>query len=626
LTVGHSREIPETDAYVVEQPSILIVEDERIVAEDLKETLKNFGYHVVAIAVSGEIAIERVNELRPDLILMDIHLAGKMNGIEAAEEILKHHNIPLIFLTAFADKELVSRAKLAGPYGYILKPYDEQELRISIEIAIYKHKLEKTLKESEERYRGFVQNFLGIAFRISPEFTPVFLHGAVEAITGYTEAEFKSSAPGWEHVIYSDDVTVVQEQNQKIRSVVGYSGSHEYRIVHKNGTVRWIYEMVQSIPDLSGALQFIQGARYDITERKNTEEFLKKMNEELEIRVRERTESLNQQVQFLQQMIDTLPSPIFYKNPQGHYIGCNNAFESYVGYSKKEIINKTDADLFPVDLAEISNQKDVLLLKNRGIQVYQAKFMHADHTIRDVIFKRATFNDTNGNIGGLIGVMLDITDRIRTEEALKESERRFRGVVHDQTELIYRYRNDRTVLFANEAFLKYFYTTSKDPVGYIFRLHIHPDDDAKVMEHFNALTPEHPVASIEHRMIMPDGSVRWQQWNNRAFFNESGKVTEYQSVGRDITDRKEIEQLQRESYQQIEMNLQQFAILNDHIRNPLSVIVLLTEMDAGPHSLQILEKSKEIDRIINQLDRGWLESEKIHQFLKKYYDIGEREK
>jgi len=624
--VGHSMEIPKTDAGSKEPPSILIVEDERIVAEDLKETLKNFGYRVVAIAVSGEIAIDRVNELHPDLILMDIHLAGKMTGIEAAEEILVHHDIPLIFLTAFADKELVSRAKLAGPYGYILKPYDEQELRITIEIALYKHKLEKTLRESEERYRGFVQNFLGIAFRLKPDFIHVFLHGAVEAITGYTEAEFRSSAPAWEHIIYADDVSVVQAQNQKIQSVPGYSGSREYRIVQKDGAVRWIYELVQGIPDLSGSLQFIQGSRYDITERKNAEEFLKKMNEELEIRVRERTESLNQQVQFLQQMIDTLPSPIFYKNPRGLYIGCNNAFESYIGYSKKEIINKTDADLFPADLAEITDQKDVLLLKNRGIQVYQAKFIHADHTIRDVIFKRATFNETQGNIGGLIGVMLDITDRIRAEEALRESERRFRGVVHDQTELIYRYRNDRTVLFANEAFLKYFYTTSKDPVGYIFRLHIHPDDEAKVMEHFNALTPQHPVASIEHRMIMPDGSVRWHQWNNRAFFDESGKVTEYQSVGRDITERKEIEQLQRESYQQIEKNLQQFAILNDHIRNPLSVIVLLTEMDAGSHCQQILEKSKEIDRIINQLDRGWLESEKIHQFLKRYYDIGEEKK
>ena len=624
--VGHSMEIPKTDAGSKEPPSILIVEDERIVAEDMKETLKNFGYRVVAIAVSGEIAIDRVNELHPDLILMDIHLAGKMTGIEAAEEILVHHDIPLIFLTAFADKELVSRAKLAGPYGYILKPYDEQELRITIEIALYKHKLEKTLRESEERYRGFVQNFLGIAFRLKPDFIHVFLHGAVEAITGYTEAEFRSSAPAWEHIIYADDVSVVQAQNQKIQSVPGYSGSREYRIVQKDGAVRWIYELVQGIPDLSGSLQFIQGSRYDITDRKNAEEFLKKMNEELEIRVRERTESLNQQVQFLQQMIDTLPSPIFYKNPRGLYIGCNNAFESYIGYSKKEIINKTDADLFPADLAEITDQKDVLLLKNRGIQVYQAKFIHADHTIRDVIFKRATFNETQGNIGGLIGVMLDITDRIRAEEALRESERRFRGVVHDQTELIYRYRNDRTVLFANEAFLKYFYTTSKDPVGYIFRLHIHPDDEAKVMEHFNALTPQHPVASIEHRMIMPDGSVRWQQWNNRAFFDESGKVTEYQSVGRDITERKEIEQLQRESYQQIEKNLHQFAILNDHIRNPLSVIVLLTEMDAGSHCQQILEKSKEIDRIINQLDRGWLESEKIHQFLKKYYDIGEEKK
>jgi PAS domain S-box-containing protein len=266
---------------------------------------------------------------------------------------------------------------------------------------------------------------------------------------------------------------------------------------------------------------------------------LKKINEELELRVRERTGSLDQQVQFLQQLIDTIPAPVYYKDTRGVYIGCNNAFEAYAGISKRGIIKKTDSDVFSPEFTALSSQKDDFLLNRHGIQVYQAKFVHSDKSVRDVIFKKATFNDTTGNIAGIIGVMLDITDRIHAEQALRESEERLRAVVQDQTELIYRYRNDRTVLFANQAFLQYFHTTAQDTIGYIFRIKIHPDDDARVREHFRSLTPDRPVASIEYRIIMPDGTVRSQQWINRAFFDDTGHVTEYQSVGRDIADRKE---------------------------------------------------------------------------------------
>jgi hypothetical protein len=121
---------------------------------------------------------------------------------------------------------------------------------------------------------------------------------------------------------------------------------------------------------------------------------------------------------------------------------------------------------------------------------------------------------------------------------------------------------------------------------------------------------------------MPDGSEQWQQWNNRAFFDRNGLVTEYLSVGRDTTERKEIEKIQKETYKQIENNLQQFAVLNDHIRNPLTVIMMLIDMEECSNKDKILKQALEIDRIISLLDRGWLESEKIRTFLKKYYEIG----
>jgi len=130
-------------------PAIFIVEDEAIVANDIKETLKSLGYSVPGIAKSGELAIEKVKETKPDLVLMDIHLAGTMDGIEAAGQIRSLHDIPVIYLTAHADTDLLERAEITEPYGYVLKPYDERELHSNIKMALYKHKIEREIKKRD---------------------------------------------------------------------------------------------------------------------------------------------------------------------------------------------------------------------------------------------------------------------------------------------------------------------------------------------------------------------------------------------------------------------------------------------------------------------------------------------
>ena len=132
--------------------NILIVENEQIVAMDIQNTLEHNGYQVAGHADRGEDAVKKAEELHPDLILMDISLKGEMDGIEAAKKIRARFDLPVIFLTAFADQSTTERARLAEPYGYLIKPFDERELVILIEMAIYKHEMEKKLRESEERY------------------------------------------------------------------------------------------------------------------------------------------------------------------------------------------------------------------------------------------------------------------------------------------------------------------------------------------------------------------------------------------------------------------------------------------------------------------------------------------
>lgn len=128
---------------------ILIVEDEQIVAEDLRQTLENMGYSIIGIVSSGEDAVETARREIPDLILMDIMLSGKMDGISATYQIRSEHDIPVIYVTAYADFPLIERAKVTEPFGYIVKPFNEREVQSNIEIALFKHRLEKEIRKRD---------------------------------------------------------------------------------------------------------------------------------------------------------------------------------------------------------------------------------------------------------------------------------------------------------------------------------------------------------------------------------------------------------------------------------------------------------------------------------------------
>lgn len=130
--------------------NIVVVEDESIVSKDIQQSLKKLGYTVVGAASTGEKAVELVDEHKPDLVLMDIMLKGQMSGIEAAGMIKERHNIPVIYLTAYADENTLSKAKVTEPYGYIIKPFKEVDIHTSIEMALYKHEKNKAIEEERD--------------------------------------------------------------------------------------------------------------------------------------------------------------------------------------------------------------------------------------------------------------------------------------------------------------------------------------------------------------------------------------------------------------------------------------------------------------------------------------------
>jgi PAS domain S-box-containing protein len=165
--------------------NILIVEDEAVVAADLAGKLERAGFRSVGIAADGEDAVEAAKTLGPDLVLMDIRLAGSMDGIKTAERIQASRNIPIVYLTAHSDMTTLRRAAATEPFGYILKPFEERDVTTQIEIALFKHQAERRLRESEERYRKLVETAMDSIITFDHAGMILSCNAATEHMFGY---------------------------------------------------------------------------------------------------------------------------------------------------------------------------------------------------------------------------------------------------------------------------------------------------------------------------------------------------------------------------------------------------------------------------------------------------------
>ncbi len=166
---------------------ILVVEDEAVVAEDLKQTLIGMGYDVPAVVCSGELFLDTTEEEQPDLILMDISLGRGDDGITVAERLCARFDIPMIYLSSHADDVTFQRSLLTGPFAFLLKPFDSLRLRQTIEIALAKHTVEKRLKESSEHYRTIFDVSGSAMMIVDEDGTIAMVNEEFEHLSGYTE-------------------------------------------------------------------------------------------------------------------------------------------------------------------------------------------------------------------------------------------------------------------------------------------------------------------------------------------------------------------------------------------------------------------------------------------------------
>ncbi|MFX0199559.1 MAG: PAS domain S-box protein, partial [Candidatus Hodarchaeota archaeon] len=407
---------------------------------------------------------------------------------------------------------------------------------IILDINIRK-KAEEAFHQSEERYRSFVKNFKGIAYRGNMDFTPLFFHGSVYELTGYTEEEFISGKLRWDQVIYPDDFQkLFTEDENKLHSISDYSYEREYRIVRKDGQIRWIHEVIQNICDGTGKPFNVQGTLYDITDRKKIEENLK-----------ESTDRFNQIAENAQEWIWEVDS-------KGLYTYSSPVVEEILGYKPEEIVGKKHFyDLFHPDQREE--------LKNAAFKTFADKLsfrefinlnMHKNGTPVWLSTSGVPMLDDKGTLRGYRGADTDITERELTLMNLQESEEYYRKLSENLPGIVYRVllrENKRMQFFNDMLVILTGYNVDELKEGEVCSIDyfIFPEDRQNVITVVKNAVRENKQFEVEYRFINKNGSIRHFIERGTPIKGKDRKPLFIDGVIFDITERKQAEkQLRKE--------------------------------------------------------------------------------
>ncbi|HSE84065.1 MAG TPA: response regulator [Thermodesulfobacteriota bacterium] len=233
---------------------IMIVEDEKIVARDIQNTLKNFGYDVSAVVASGEDAIQKVREVQPDLVLMDIVLKGNMDGVRTARKIYYDFNIPVIYVTAYADEGTLNRVKKTEPFGYILKAFQVKELHSAIEIALYRHRTDKKLKQTKKHLASALSGINDGVIATDTGGFITFMNPVAEALTALKKE--RALGRHWSGLFKMLDEGVRSSVESLLATTLEKGVAAKLNgkaiITDKNGTENFIHVSVAPIEDKKG--------------------------------------------------------------------------------------------------------------------------------------------------------------------------------------------------------------------------------------------------------------------------------------------------------------------------------------------------------------------------------------
>ena len=423
--------------------TVLIVEDDGILAIHLEDLLKRQGYTTLRPISSGEEAIVAVNSLKPSIILMDIELSGKMNGITAAEVISKTSDTPVIFLTGFSQDPMLEQAKFAAPYGYLVKPVPERELAATIEMALYKHQLDHQVKQSEARYRALIEQASDGIFLADMEGNYLEVNSAFCELLGYSRKELLRLK--MQDIIHAVDLATKPLKSLEFKA--GPETYYERRLNRKDGSSIPVEISRKILADGS-----YQGIVRDITQRKEEEE-----------KIRNSREALNKA-----QAVSHVGS--WEWNIQDDILTWSDEMYNIFGIDKENFTGKLDEVIFlrihPDDMEKVKQSNTSVKDEAKPIPL-EYRVVLPDKSVRDVWAEAGEMvTDESGKAIRLTGIVQDITERKKHEELTKSLENKFTKIFQITPDAIAITRlEDGKYIEVNESYSKTFGYPSWELIG-----------------------------------------------------------------------------------------------------------------------------------------------------------------
>lgn len=616
----------------VSQPTIMIVEDDALIAADLTNQLEGWGYRVSAAMTSAEEALNALEESRPDLILMDIVLEGRMDGIEAAETIKEKWGIPIVFLTAYAETERLQRAKLTCPYGYIVKPCQKQDLKITVEMALYvgnvdatKRRAEEALRESNATLRAFIDCSPLAIITMDPEGNVTQWNPSARRIFGWPE-----------HQVLGQFLPIVPEDQweahrlMRTRIMRGDAIKDvEVRCRKKDGSPIDICMSTAPLYDSRGQIKGIISMNADIGE-------CKWAGETLAARLRLMQFSANHTLEEV--LIATLDEAEALTDSRAgfyHFVAPDQKTISLQAWSTRTTSEMCQAvgKGMQYDIAKAGVWADGLytrqvVIHNDYASLPNKKGLPPGHVpvIRELVVpifrqdrivailgvgnKPSPYNDSDVRVTTLLADLAwEIVEHRRAEAALRLSEERYRDLVEGTDNLVTQVDAQGRFTFVNHMAQKVFGLSPEQCLGLSAFDFIHPDDRERTSLAFAGWLRDKPTSiTIENRQVSRDGQVRLMLWTSNPHYDQNGELVLINGIARDITDRKQAE-LERESL------ICELQVLNrevhHRIKNNFQVLISLLNMQLRKEKDSTLRNS--IQEIQGRLRAMALVNEELHQ-------------
>lgn len=556
---------------------VLIVEDELIIGIHLKNVLAARGYRVSGPVPSGEEAISLVETDPPDVLLLDIILDGALDGIKTYEQIRSRFDVPAIFLTAHSDTPTLQRAKETNPYGYVLKPINENELFSVIELALYKHGLERELKNSEEKFRALFDMSYNLFGMLSPEGLLLEMNTASREFTGVDLNDLQG-LPFWECPWFRD-LPLEQEKTHDfvMRAVKGETIREE--ILHRSadGSIRMIDFTLKPVKNGRGEVMFLIPEGRDITEIRTANEKinlqnleLQAVNEELNATVEEleatneefeaqntelfrSQQELTRSEEFIRHIMENVPAMIYrMKLADGRYEFVSPHSTEITGYTPEEYYGNPllIREMIHPDWHEYFNTQWKDLIEGRVPPIYEYQIIHKSGGVRWLSQRNVLIRDEKGAPVAIEGIVTDNTARVRAEEALRASEEKYRGLVENINEVVFSLDGTGSVTYISPAISRLTGYAPEEMLGRSFAEFVHPEDQENLILRFFELT-QGVIKPHEYRIVSSSGESRWVRSNSRPLFS-NGVFAESTGIITDIHEKRLAEEALEEKSRELE--------------------------------------------------------------------------